>query len=96
MSRKVWLIFLSVQTVGEICAWTAGHFLSQVGPALWIAGTFLLLPGNMAGAWVVEKLSWMSGLTIPRMMILQVPAEMVINATIWLGCAKLYILLRRR
>jgi hypothetical protein len=96
MSRKAWSIFLGVQTIGEICAWAAGHFLSQVGPVLWIGGTILLLPGNMVGAWVVEKLLWTSGVTIPRMMILEVPVEVAINAAVWLGCAALYIRLRRR
>jgi hypothetical protein len=60
MNRRGWLIFLVVQTVGEICAWTAGHFLSAVGPALWIIGMLLLLPGDLAGAFVVEKLLWKS------------------------------------
>lgn len=96
MSRKGWLVFLAVQTVGEVCAWTAGHLLSALGPALWIIGTVLLLPGDLAGAFIVEKLLWKSPLTATQLTVLQVPVGLAINAAVWLLCAKLLKLITRR
>ena len=94
MNRRGWLIFLAVQIVGEACAWTAGHLLSAIGPVLWIIGTVLLLPGDLAGAVIVKELLWMKGLTIFQMMILEVPVALAINAAIWVLCVKLYTSLR--
>lgn len=96
MNRRGWLIFLAVQIVGEVCAWTAGHLLSAIGPALWIIGTVLLLPGDLAGAFVVEKLLWKSALTSTQLTILQVPVGLAINAAVWVLCVKLYTSLRGR
>jgi len=96
MNRRGWLIFLAVQIVGEVCAWTAGHLLSAIGPALWIIGTVLLLPGDLAGAFIVEKLLWKSPLTATQLTILQVPVGLAINAVVWLLCVKLYTFLRGR
>ena len=96
MNRRGWLIFLVVQTVGEVCAWTAGHFLSALGPALWVIGTVLLLPGDLAGAFIVEKLLWKSPLTANQLTVLQVPVGLAINAVVWLLCFKLYTFFRGR
>ncbi|MGB9121369.1 MAG: hypothetical protein WCE73_12170 [Candidatus Angelobacter sp.] len=96
MSRRGWLIFLTVQASGEVCAWTAEHFLSALGPALWIIGTVLLLPGDLAGAFIVENLLWKSPLTATQLTVLQVPVGLAINAVVWLLCVKLYTFLRGR
>lgn len=96
MNRRGWLIFLAVQTVGEVCAWTAGDFLSALGPALWVIGSVLLLPGDLAGAFIVEKLLWKSRLTATQLTVLQVPVGLTINAVAWLLCTKLLGLIRRR
>jgi hypothetical protein len=96
MSRRGWLIFLAVQVVGEICAWTAGHLLSALGPALWLMGSLLLLPGDLTAAFVVEKLLWKSELTMTQLTVLQVPVGLAINAAVWLLCVKLYKSVRGR
>ena len=96
MSRLAWTIFLGVQVAGEACSWTARHFLSAIGPTLWLIGSVLLLPGNMAAAFLVDKVLWHSGLTMTQMTMLQVPLELAINAIVWLLCAKLYTFFRRR
>jgi hypothetical protein len=96
MNRRSWLIFLAVQIVGEVCAWTAGHLLSAIGPVLWIIGTVLLLPGDLAGAFIVEKLFWKGALTSNQLTILQVPVGLAINAIVWVLCVKLYTSLRGR
>lgn len=96
MNRGDWLIFLVVQIVGEVCAWTAAHFLSAIGPALWIVGTVLLLPGDLAGAFIVEKIFWKSPLTAAQLTVLQVPVALAINAVVWVLCVKLYTFLRGR
>jgi uncharacterized membrane protein len=96
MKRRGWLIFLAVQAVGEVCAWTAGHFLSALGPALWVIGSVLLLPGDLTGAFIVEKLLWKTRLTTTELTVLQVPVGLAINAVVWLLCAKLLNLIVRR
>ena len=96
MKRRGWLIFVVVQTVGVVCAWTAGHFLSALGPNLWVTGFVLLLPGNLVGAFILEKLLWMSGVTTFQLNLLCVPVELAINAGVWLACARLYRVFRGR
>jgi hypothetical protein len=56
MGRRARLVFPALQAVGEMCAWTAGRFLSATGPRLWVAGFFLLMPRDLVGPSVVEKL----------------------------------------
>jgi hypothetical protein len=95
MSRTGWLIFVALQAVGEACIWTAGHFLSALGPVLWTSGLFLLLPGDLVGSLIVEKLLWNSRFSILQLNILTVPVELAINAAVWFLCAKFYIYLRK-
>jgi hypothetical protein len=98
MNRRGWLIFLAVQTVARSVRGQrgTGHFLSALGPALWVIGSVLLLPGDLAGAFIVEKLLWKSGLTATQLTVLQVPVGLAIKATVWVACPKLYRLLRGR
>lgn len=96
MNRKVWLIFLAVQALGEVCAWSWSHILSAVGPWVWGGAFFLLLPGNLLSVAVIQKLLWRSPLTLFQMRLLEVPVEIAINAAVWLLFAKLYRLLRGR
>lgn len=96
MSRIAWTIFFGVQVAGEVCSWTARHFLSAIGPALWLIGSVLLLPGDMVAAFLVDKVLWHSRLTVTQMTMLQVPLELAINAVVWLLCVKLYAFFRRR
>ena len=96
MSRLAWAIFLGVQVTGEVCSWTARHFLSAIGPTLWLIGSVLLLPGDMGAAFLVDKVLWHSRLTTAQMTMLQVPLELAINAVVWLLCVKLYTFFRKR
>lgn len=96
MSRAGWTIFLGVQVAGEVCSWTARHFLSALGPTLWLIGSVLLLPGDIGAAFLVDKMLWHSGLTMSEMTILQVPLELAINAAVWVLCARLYAFFRGR
>ena len=96
MNRKTWLAFLATQTVGEVCWWTAGCFLSAVGPVLWVSGLALLLPGGLAGEYVLERFFWMRPLTNTQFNVIGVILTLAINAAAWLLCARLYKLLRSR
>jgi hypothetical protein len=96
MSRLGWTIFLGVQATGEICSWTARHFLSALGPTLWLAGSALLLPGDIGAAFLVDKVLLHSGLTMAHLTMLQVPLELAINTVVWLLCFKLYTFFRGR
>jgi hypothetical protein len=96
MNRRGWVIFVAVQAVGEASLWSAPHIWSSAGPALWVAGFLLLLPGTAGSSLIVEKLLWNSGLTLLQLTILQVPLEVAFNAGAWLLCAKAYKSLRSR
>jgi hypothetical protein len=96
MKRRGWLIFLAVQALGEVCAWSWPHILSAVGPWVWGGAFFLLLPGNLLSVAVIQKLLWGGSLTLFQLSLLEVPVEIAINAAVWLLFAKLYRLLRGR
>lgn len=95
MSRRGWIIFLILQTVGELCLWTAHLILSAIGPALLLVGLVLLLPGWLISVIFFEKFFWMSPLTLTSLGILEVPVAVGINACVWLALLSLYRVVRR-
>jgi len=96
LSRRTWVFFLTIQTVGEVCLWAAHLFLSAVGPSLLLIGIVLMLPGLLVSVVVVEKLLWMTSITVHQMLILEVPVAVAINAAVWLALVRLYRVLPRR
>jgi hypothetical protein len=96
MNRTGWLVFVGVQAVGEVCAWSARYSLSALGPVLWFIGFVLLLPGNILGWLIVEKLLWKTGLTISQLTVLQMTVAVAINAVFWFLAARLLILFAKR
>lgn len=97
MSRKAWMIFLSLQVTGIVFSWVAGHssspipLLSGVGVGLLVLGNLLLLPGGLLAAFAVQKLLLHSGhLSTNQLSFAGVVAAVAINLSIWLVCAKLY------
>lgn len=89
MSRLGWAAFAVVQLTGEVCAWTAPHFLSWPGPALWAGSFILLLPGDVLSALLIERLLWQGPLTLFQMSLLEIPVAVAINAAAWWACWQL-------
>jgi len=89
MSRRGWTIFAIVQLTGEVCGWAAPHFLSWPGPALWGSSFIVLLPGDVLGALLIEKLLWQSRLTLFQLSLLEIPVAVAINAAVWWACWQL-------
>jgi len=55
---------------------------------LWGTALFTLFPGNLIGAWIIEKLFWQSGLSLVSMGILSTLLLVVINAAVWFAVGK--------
>jgi hypothetical protein len=96
MSRKAWMIFLSVQAAGIIFSLVSHYTLvsspliSGIGLGLLVSGNLLLLPGGVLGAFAVRKVLLHSGLSINQLSLLGVVVAVASNLAIWLLCAKLY------
>ena len=97
MSRKAWMIFLSLQVTGIVLSWVASYssspspIWSGVGVGLLVIGNLLLLPGGLLAALTVQRLLVHSGgLSIDQLSYAGVLAAVAVNLAIWLLCAKLY------
>ena len=96
MSRRGWMIFLSVQAAGIAFSWAANYtpspspLTSGIGVGLLVVGNLLLLPGGLLGALAVQRLLLHSGLSMNQLSLAGVVAAEAINLGIWLLCAKLH------
>ena len=96
MSRKAWIIFLSVQMVGVFFTWAYGYtlgpdpLLSGIGVGLWVSGNLLLLPGSMVEVIVVHKVLLHSGFSMGMLSLVGIVAAVATNLVIWLLWAKLF------
>ncbi len=95
MNRKLWTIFLIVQTVGEVCSWVGSHIASSPGPPLFVIGFILLLPGRVLSVLIVEKLLW-NALSVSQMTMAEVPLELAIDLIVWVLCTWLVRLMVKR
>ena len=96
MTRKLTVIFLSTQIVGEIFAWILPHVTGLAGPWLWVASVILLLPGDLIATWIVEKFLWTSGLNAIQLQCLKTVFEIALNAGLWLLIARQWMHFRTR
>jgi hypothetical protein len=85
--KKLVFIFATVQIIGVACSWFWQHPYSSASSFLWGVGLFLLLPGNVLGSWLVEKLFWGTHLTLGAMSVVSAVLCVGINAVIWFGIA---------
>jgi len=96
MSRKAWMIFLSMQGAGAVFSWVSGYalgpspLLSGIGVGLMVSGNLLLLPGSMVELIVVQKFLSHSGLSMGSLSLLGIVVAVVTNLAVWLLWAKLY------
>jgi len=97
MNRKAWIVFVAVQLFGELGPWGGLHMKSALGPALWVTGIVIMMPGRLLALFLTEsKPLWNSGLTPIQTTALFVVIEVSGNLLTWLLCARLFRYLRRR
>ena len=96
MTRKAWIAFIVVQFFGELGPWAGLHMKSSLGPALWVIGMAVMMPGRLLGLFVTEKALWNVRLTPPQTTAVFVVVEVAANLLVWLLCARLVRSLRRR
>jgi len=83
MSRRALTIFTVVQVVGVASIWAGPHWKTDPGLALFSFGIILLQPGGLAAVMLVEKLLWMSRVTLPQMTWIELVLTVAINAGLW-------------
>ena len=97
MKRKAWIVFVMVQLFGELGPWAGLHMKSALGPALWVIGIVIMMPGRLLALFLTEsKPLWNSGLTPVQTTAVFVLTEVSCNLLVWLLCVRLFRLLRRR
>lgn len=96
MSRKAWIVFVVVQLFGELGPWGGLHMKSALGPALWVIGIVIMMPGRLLALFLTEsKPLWNSGLTPVQTTAVFVVIEVSCNLLAWLLCARLFRLLHK-
>lgn len=96
MSRKAWIIFLSLQAAGIIFSLASRYTLgpspliSGIGVGLLVSGNLLLFPGSLVGLIVIQKVLFHSGLSFDLLSFLGILVAVAANLAIWLIWAKLY------
>lgn len=96
MSRKAWIIFLSVQATGTIFYWVSRYtlgpspLLSGMGVGLMVSGNLLLFPGSLVGLIVIQKVLLHSGLGIDSTSLTGLIVALLTNLAVWFFGAKLY------
>jgi hypothetical protein len=95
MSRKAWVVFFVVQIFGDLGPWAGLRMKSSLGPALWVAGMVVMMPGRLLALYLTELL-WHVRLTPIQMTAPFVVIETAANVCVWLLCARCWRSLRRR
>ena len=85
-----------VQVVGLVSIWAGPHWKTDPGLALFGFGIVLLQPGGLAAVMLVEKLLWMSRVTIPQMHWIELGLTVAINAGLWWSVARVWRAIRTR
>lgn len=88
MNRKAWMAFVVVQVFGELGPWAGLRMKSSLGPALWVTGMVVMMPGRLLALFVTEKLLWNVGLTPVMTTVVILLIEIPTNLLVWLLCAR--------
>ncbi|PYK10158.1 MAG: hypothetical protein DME61_04120 [Verrucomicrobia bacterium] len=78
-----WWVFIVIEAVAVISCCTWELFTSGIGKALWIAEFFLLMPGSITVAPLVEKALWSTGLSLRTIGIAEIASSVATNAVVW-------------
>lgn len=95
MSRKLWIIFLAVQLLGELAFWFWPLLGRYLGPAAWLTGMALPLPGNQLSALLIEHFFW-TKLSLNQQALVELPIQLAINAAVWIAVTSLFRFFPRR
>lgn len=90
------MAFVLVQVFGDLGPWAGLRMKSALGPALWVAGMVVMLPGRLVSLWLTEKVLWNAPLTPIQTTAVMVVVETAVNVCIWLLCARWWRSRRRR
>ena len=96
MSRKVWIIFVSLQGTGVVFSWISNYALgpnpvmSGVGVGLLVSGNLLLFPGSLVALIVVQKVLVNSSLSLNSLSLMGLIIAVSANLAIWLLWSRLY------
>jgi hypothetical protein len=82
--NRIAVVFCVVQLLGIACSWLWDQPPSAASSFLWGTGFFVLFPGNILAALIIEKLFWHSSLSLPTMGAMTTVLLVAINALIWL------------
>ncbi|HEV3511222.1 MAG TPA: hypothetical protein VGS05_05925 [Candidatus Sulfotelmatobacter sp.] len=91
MSKRAWVVFGSVQIIGCILA-TYGTVYSESTfvRGSWLFGFLLLLPGNLPAMALDQKMMHV------RTAYVFLPVAVACNALLWMICAEVWRMVRRR
>lgn len=79
-----------------VSIWAGPHWKTDPGLALFGFGIILLQPGGLAAVMLVEKLLWMSPVTIRQMTWIELVLTVAINAGLWWSIARVWRAIRAR
>ena len=96
LRRRTWMAFSFVQLLGLICSWLWDQPPSAASSFLWGTGFVVLFPGDILGAWAVEKMFWRSGMSLMSIGLTSSVALVAINACCCFVVALMIGAIRRR
>ena len=89
MSKRAWLVFAAIQTIGCILAsYGTVYSESSFVRGSWLVGFLLLLPGNLPAMAVGQTLIHV------RTTYIFLPIALACNAMLWIVCSRLWRALR--
>jgi hypothetical protein len=84
-----WWVFIFLETLAVISAFTWEVAPALIGPALWVTQFFLLMPGSLLAAPIVEKALWMRGPSLLTIGFVEIAASVTTNAVVWFLCLQI-------
>jgi hypothetical protein len=78
-----WCVFIILEMIAVISAFTWELTTSALGRVLWLAQFFLLMPGSILVGRLVERTLWTSELSLRSLGILKLTGSIAVNAVVW-------------
>ena len=78
-----WCVFIILETIAVISAFTWELTTSALRSVLWLAQFFLLMPGGILVGRLVERTLWTSELSLRSLGILKLIGSIAVNAVVW-------------
>ena len=90
-----WLVFIILETIAVVSAFTWDLTTSHLRSVLWLAQFFLLMPGSILVGLLIEKFLWNTGLSLRTLGIMELIGSIAVNAIVWLLLLQIVRRLRR-